>query len=182
MFCICSLSRDKVAMNFNNANHLMSKLRKKAFYWLTYGIAVFVLDQLSKWWAFTALQSRVLSLSSFLNFRLAFNRGAAFSFLSNAGGWQVVFFSVFALTVVIALLVWLWRTPATDKVQALSLSLIIGGALGNVVDRVRLGFVIDFIDFHLGSWHYPTFNVADMGICIGAFLLAVRFLFQKNES
>ncbi len=154
---------------------------RSAVRWLWCSLAVLLCDQLTKWLAFEHLQYRLVKVLPVLNFSLALNRGAAFSFLSNAGGWQMVFFSLLALVVSVAIVVWLLRMPAHKRLQALALSLVLGGALGNMIDRVRFGYVIDFIDFHIGSWHYATFNVADIGICVGAFLLVVNALFFKRE-
>ena len=158
----------------------MTLKQRSAIRWLWCSVAVLLLDQLSKWLVFQHLQYRILKVLPVLNFRLALNRGAAFSFLGTAGGWQVVFFSVIALVVSVVILVWLSRLAATERLQALALSLVLGGAIGNVLDRVRLGYVIDFIDFHIGSWHYATFNIADIGICVGAFLLVVNVWFLKK--
>ena len=150
--------------------------------WLWCSALVIIFDQLSKAWAVHALSYKILKVLPFLNFRLAFNRGAAFSFLGDAGGWQVVFFAVLALLICGVLCIWLTRLGAHKIMQACALSLIIGGALGNVIDRVRLGYVIDFIDFHIQHWHYATFNLADTAICIGAVILILSSLFGTKES
>ena len=159
----------------------MQRFMKSSLIWLWCSVLVIVADQVSKWWSIRALSGRVLKILPFLNFRLAFNHGAAFSFLSTAGGWQVVFFSVFSIIITVCLLIWLWKTPLKDRLQCVALSLVIGGAIGNVIDRVRYGFVVDFIDFHIGSWHYATFNLADTAICIGVFLLVIKLTFFKAE-
>jgi len=106
-----------------------------------------------------------------LNFTLAFNPGAAFSFLAAAGGWQRWFLVVVALAVSVYLLVWLRGLSAGDRLQAVGLGLILGGAIGNVIDRLRLGEVIDFIDVHYAGWHWPAFNIADSAISIGVLLV-----------
>ena len=103
-------------------------------------------------------------------------RGAAFSFRSDAGGWQRWFFIVLASAVSLVLLVWLLRLPRREWVTGLGLSLVLGGALGNLVDRIQLGYVVDFIDVHFGDWHYPAFNVADSGITCGVILLLLDAL------
>jgi signal peptidase II len=108
---------------------------------------------------------------SWLNMTLAHNYGAAFSFLAGAGGWQRWFFIVLASVVSVVLLVWLIRLPRREWMTGLGLGLILGGAIGNVIDRVRLGYVVDFIDVHFGGWHYPAFNVADSAITCGVILL-----------
>jgi len=108
---------------------------------------------------------------SWLNMTLAHNYGAAFSFLAGAGGWQRWFFIVLASVISVVLLVWLIRLPRREWMTGLGLGLILGGAIGNVIDRVRLGYVVDFIDVHFGGWHYPAFNVADSAITCGVILL-----------
>ena len=102
---------------------------------------------------------------------LAHNYGAAFSFLSDAGGWQRWFFTVLASAVSLALLVWLLRLPREEWLTGLGLSLILGGAIGNLIDRIQLGYVVDFVDVHYKGWHYPAFNVADSAITCGVILL-----------
>ena len=119
---------------------------------------------------------------SWLNMTLAHNYGAAFSFLSDAGGWQRWFFTILATTVSLVLLVWLIKLPRKDWLTGLGLALILGGAIGNLVDRIRLGYVVDFIDFHIGDWHYPAFNVADSAITCGVILLLLDVLLVSLRS
>jgi signal peptidase II len=106
-------------------------------------------------------------------FMKAYNSGAAFSFLSNASGWQRWFFVVLAMVVIGILLVWLRRLPAAAVRTRLALVLILGGAAGNLIDRLVYGYVIDFIDIYYDSWHWPAFNIADAAISVGAFLLVL---------
>ncbi|MBX3662420.1 MAG: lipoprotein signal peptidase [Burkholderiales bacterium] len=113
-----------------------------------------------------------IPLTDFFNFVHRWNTGAAFSFLAEAGGWQRYLFTVIAI-VVSAVLIWMLTKPQPKK-EALGYSLILGGALGNVVDRINRGYVVDFLDFHWQSWHWPAFNLADIGICVGAALLIVN--------
>jgi signal peptidase II len=108
---------------------------------------------------------------SWLNMTLAHNRGAAFSLLAGAGGWQRWFFTGLAVVVTVALLSWLWRLERGRWGIALALGLVMGGAIGNVVDRLRWGYVVDFIDVHYAGWHWPAFNVADSAIFCGIILL-----------
>ena len=112
-------------------------------------------------------------IPGFLNWTLAFNTGAAFSFLHDAGGWQRWLFSVLAVGVSAVLIVWLRRLPRGEWRTALPLALVIGGALGNLVDRVRFGRVTDFIEVYYQQWSWPAFNVADSAISVGAVLLIV---------
>jgi signal peptidase II len=140
--------------------------------WLLLTAVVISLDLYTKQLASDALVLyRPHEVFSWLNMTLAHNYGAAFSFLSSAGGWQRWFFIVLASAVSLVLLVWLIRLPRREWMTGLGLALILGGAIGNLVDRIRLGYVVDFIDFHIGGWHYPAFNVADSAITCGVILL-----------
>jgi signal peptidase II len=130
-----------------------------------------LLDQLSKWSALSNLQMGVPEpVLPFLNWLLLFNPGAAFSFLAQGSGWQRWFFTILGL-VACVYIVWLLRKSQNDKLLCLALSLILGGALGNVLDRIMYGAVVDFIDLHYANWHWPAFNIADSAICIGATLI-----------
>lgn len=120
-----------------------------------------------------------LSVLPFFNLTLAYNEGAAFSFLSDQGGWQRWFFALMASVVTIVLVVWLSRLRG-EKVLALSLSLVIGGAVGNLLDRLLFGHVIDFLDFFYGQYHWPAFNVADIAISIGVALLFIDALLGRD--
>lgn len=143
--------------------------------------AIFLIDQTSKAWAVRRLRfgDREI-IPGFLNFAYAQNTGVAFSFLDDhgdAGRWGL---SVVAGIAGVLVLYYFWRTPKTHDRLLGALALLLAGILGNVVDRIRLGFVIDFIDVQFGSWHYPTFNVADMAICTGAGLLILDMFFSKK--
>ena len=107
---------------------------------------------------------------------LAHNYGAAFSFLSDAGGWQRWLFTGLALVVTVVLIVWLFRLPAKEKLTAAALGLIIGGAVGNLIDRIMNGYVVDFIDVYYLDWHWPAFNVADSAITGGVILMLLDAL------
>lgn len=136
------------------------------------------LDQITKLaviGAFTLHEQ--MPLVPYFNLTLAHNPGAAFSFLSDAGGWQRWFFTAIALGVSVAIVVWLKRLPSNDRWLAVALALILGGALGNVWDRITLGYVIDFLDFYVDQWHWPAFNVADAAITIGAVMLGIDAIF-----
>jgi signal peptidase II len=140
------------------------------WYWLA-GV-VLVLDQGSKRLADSLLGPHdVVSLLPFLALRKTYNPGAAFSFLSNASGWQRWFFVGLALVVIGVLVTWLRRLPAGQGRLIYGLALILGGAAGNLIDRLLYGHVIDFIDLYYKAWHWPTFNIADSAISIGAALL-----------
>lgn len=149
--------------------------------WLLLSVLVIILDQASKWAAeeFLLLHQPVPVMPMF-NFMLAYNTGAAFSFLSNAGGWQRWFFISLTLLVCVVLLRWLWRLRADEKLLAVSLALILGGAFGNLIDRVWLGYVIDFIDVYYAHYHWPVFNVADSAITVGVTLLFIDIIFFSD--
>ena len=149
--------------------------------WLWVAVVVLIVDQCTKLLADAMLaMHQSVELLPFLALRKAYNTGAAFSFLGDASGWQRWFFIILALVVIVILLAWLRRLPPGDTRVRLALVLILGGAVGNVVDRIVYGHVIDFIDVFYGSWHWPTFNVADSAISIGAFLLLLD-VFRGNH-
>ena len=151
--------------------------------WLWISGVVLLLDQCSKLLADAMLGlHEAVDLLPVLAIRKAYNSGAAFSFLSDASGWQRWFFVVLAVVIILVLVTWLRRLPAGQVRTAWSLSLILGGAAGNLIDRVVYGHVIDFIDVYYGSWHWPTFNVADSAITLGAGLLLLdAFLGSREE-
>ncbi|HEV7929837.1 MAG TPA: signal peptidase II [Nitrosospira sp.] len=141
---------------------------------------VLVLDLLTKRWVEAALfYGEQIPLTGFFNLVLTYNAGAAFSFLSDAGGWQRWFFSVVAAGASM-LIIYLLRKHATDKLFCLALSLILGGALGNLWDRITLGHVVDFLDFHVAGYHWPAFNIADSAIFLGAALLILDSFLRKE--
>jgi signal peptidase II len=146
--------------------------------WIT--LLVIVFDQLTKFWAVSNLTfAEPVTVMPYLNWTLAYNYGAAFSFLADMGGWQRWFFAGLALVVSSVLMVWLAKLPKALNIEVLGINLVLGGAIGNVIDRVLEGRVTDFIDFYIGTWHYATFNVADMAITIGAGLLLLSELILK---
>ncbi|MDR0577444.1 MAG: signal peptidase II [Candidatus Accumulibacter sp.] len=145
---------------------------RNAWPWLWLAGIVVLLDQLGKWIALDALrpgESRYVA--PFWNWVLAFNPGAAFSFLSDAGGWQRWFFTVLSLAVSVWIVALLRKRPGEFPLS-LSLALVLGGALGNVIDRIRFGAVVDFIQWHAAGYYWPAFNLADSAITAGAVLLA----------
>ena len=149
--------------------------------WLGLAALVIVLDQLSKLWILSALKlGERIEVTPFFNLVLIFNQGAAFSFLSDAGGWQRWFFVALALAVS-GWLTFLVRRHAAERLLPLAATLILGGALGNVIDRIRFGAVADFLDVHAAGWHWPAFNVADSAISVGVALLIVQQLFFAEK-
>ncbi len=140
--------------------------------WLWLSLVLFAGDQASKLWVvanFDLYESKALLPS--LNFTYVHNTGAAFSFLSSAGGWQRWFFVGIALVASITLTIWLSRLKSSERWMAMTLSLILGGAIGNLFDRISYGYVIDFIDVYYQTWHWPVFNIADCAISIGVVMM-----------
>ena len=141
----------------------------KALPWYVLACVVIVLDQYTKGLASAQLQyARPVEVFSWFNLTLQHNTGAAFSFLSDAGGWQRWFFTGLALVISAVLVCWLYLAERGQWLLALSLALILGGAIGNVWDRIALGYVVDFISVHYGGWYFPAFNIADSAITVGA--------------
>jgi signal peptidase II len=139
--------------------------------WFAVAAAIVVVDQLTKWLVLARFaHGERLEVTGFFNMVLVFNKGAAFSFLANAPGWQTPLLVAFALGAAVLVSVLLLRSPGRALFCA-GLSLILGGAVGNVIDRLRFGYVVDFLDFHAAGWHWPAFNVADSAITVGAVLL-----------
>lgn len=150
--------------------------------WLWVTGVVIVLDQLTKLWASSALDYAVpVAVMPYFNLTLLHNTGAAFSFLSEAGGWQRWFFALVALLVSTVILVWLKRLPSGKVWLSVALTLVLGGALGNVWDRLTLGYVVDFIDLYYQSRHWPAFNIADSAIAVGAVMLIIDSLRGDSE-
>lgn len=154
----------------------------RRWYWWLSG-SVIVLDQVTKFLAETLLtfHQPVPVLPSF-NLLLTYNTGAAFSFLAGAGGWQRWFFLGLGLLVSIGLIVWLRRLKPTETRLAAALALILGGAIGNLIDRAWLGQVIDFIQLYYQHWYWPAFNLADSAITVGAALLVLDSLWSGRAS
>jgi signal peptidase II len=150
--------------------------------WLILSAFIILGDQLTKHIVRQYLALDVpVRVFPWLNFTLAFNPGAAFRFLGDSGFWRIFFLGGLSFFVSLYLIVWLLRLARSQILLCFSLSLIIGGAIGNLIDRLRFGYVVDFVDFHIGAWHFATFNVADSAISVGAFFLIVKLLFGTKE-
>jgi len=149
------------------------------YLWLS-GLVI-VLDQASKWVMMSWLSLyETVAVIPFFNLTMAHNTGAAFSFLAQAGGWQRWFFVGLSVLISIGLLIWLTKLAKTNM-EAISVSLILGGAIGNVIDRIYFGYVIDFLDVYYGTHHWPAFNIADSAIVIGAGILILdSFRFESK--
>jgi signal peptidase II len=154
-----------------------------ALAWLALSVALIGLDQLSKWLAVARLQFQQPEafIPGFWNWTLTHNTGAAFSFLADAGGWQLVFFIALALAISLGLAIGLKRTARRDWRVALPFALIIAGALGNVIDRLRFGYVVDFVQWYWRSFHWPVFNLADSCIVVGAVLMLLSSFGHKDK-
>lgn len=155
----------------------MRKLTQSGLMWILLSCVILLIDRYSKVWMLDNLTiGEPIALLPVLNLTLAYNTGAAFSFLNSAGGWQQYFLGGLAMVVAIFIFGCLLKQPRNDYWQNIALSLILGGAIGNVWDRFSYGHVIDFINFHVNDWHFAIFNVADAAICVGAFMLILYWL------
>lgn len=149
--------------------------------WYMLALLVFAADWLTKQWAVSTLVYGVPNVVlPVLDITLVYNRGAAFSFLSEAGGWQRWFFAVIATVASVILAGWIAKLPRTDVAMPLALALILGGAVGNLYDRILLGYVVDFISAHWGPHYWPAFNIADAAISVGAAIVLLQALFEKK--
>lgn len=160
----------------------MQAQTRKNLQWLWLAAASIALDQWIKHVVAShfALYENV-DVLPVLSWTLAHNYGAAFSFLDDAGGWQRWLFTGLAVVVSALLVGWLARLPAKSGWLACALTLVLGGALGNLWDRIQLGYVIDFIHVHYGTWHFPAFNIADSCITVGAIMLGIDALFLEKH-
>jgi len=153
---------------------------RAAWRWFAVAAAVVVADQVTKALVLARFaHGERLELTSFFNLVLVYNKGAAFSFLAQADGWQTPLLAAFALVAIAIVGTLIVRRPA-ERLFCAALALILGGALGNLIDRLRFGQVVDFLDFHAAGWHWPAFNVADSAITIGAALLIFEGLFHRE--
>jgi signal peptidase II len=143
--------------------------------WFALSAAIVAADQLTKWLVLGYFENRYprVELTGFFNLVLVFNKGAAFSLFAQAAGWQTPLLAAFALAAAVIVSVLIVRNPGRGLL-CLGLALILGGAVGNLIDRVRFGHVVDFLDFHALGWHWPAFNVADSAISVGAVLLILE--------
>jgi signal peptidase II len=156
--------------------------RSPLWTWLSLALIIILLDQFTKILIVGAYRlGDATRITSFFNIVRVHNEGAAFSFLASAGGWQRWFFTAVGVIAVVAI-VWMLRSHAGQKLFAFALSMILGGAVGNVIDRVWYGYVVDFLDFHTAGIHFPAFNVADAAITLGAFCLILDELLRVKRA
>ncbi len=154
----------------------------KVYRWLALTLLVLILDQISKQIVMQQMTFRQsIEVMPFFNFFYVHNYGAAFSFLSDQPGWQRWFLSVTTTAISLGILYWLSRLKASQKLLIIALTLVLGGALGNLYDRLMYGYVVDFIDWYVGSYHWPAFNIADAAICLGAVLLIIDTIVNPDE-
>ncbi len=147
----------------------------KMLKWLALSLLAVVLDQASKWAVDSSMQLyQSIPLVPYFNLTYVRNTGAAFSFLSEAGGWQRWFFAGLAIVISIVIAVWLARLKQHETLLAVALSLVLGGAIGNLIDRLAYGYVIDFLDVYYQTWHWPAFNIADSAITLGVVLMLLE--------
>jgi signal peptidase II len=155
---------------------------KNSLMWLFLSLIILILDQITKTWVSTHLSfNQPVNILPHFDLRLLHNTGAAWSILADQGGWQRWFLSGLAIIVSIVIMVWLTRLDSKQRWLACGLALILGGALGNVMDRIIYGYVVDFIDIYYQAWHWPAFNIADIGISIGAVMLLIDAIIFKQE-
>jgi len=148
--------------------------------WMIIAAVIIIADQITKVIANSELVLyKAVAVMPMFNLTLMYNEGAAFSFLSDAGGWQRWFFTIISLVVSIVLIFWIKKLKPEEKFQAIAFSLILGGAVGNLIDRVRLGYVIDFIEIYYNQFFWPAFNIADSAISIGVVILIIDTLFPN---
>jgi signal peptidase II len=183
--CVAAVWITSMAMGRCGTMHKVKSgrnLEYRNLHWLWISLVVLAVDLWTKSLAENALQLyQRIEVLPFFNFTLAYNSGAAFSFLADAGGWQRWFFTLIALVASVVIVAWLLKLRG-ERMVAIALALILGGALGNLWDRVTLGHVVDFLDFHWAGYHFPAFNVADSAITVGAVLLIIDMFIGRNKS
>jgi len=164
-------------------NPSLSPNREKSILiWLWLSLIVIVLDQITKVWVSASLVlNEVVTVLPFFDLRLLHNPGAAWSILATAGGWQRWFLAGLAIIVSGIIIIWLSRLKSQQRWLACALALILGGAIGNVIDRIVYGYVVDFIDIYYQQWHWPAFNIADSAISVGAVMLLIDALWMQEE-
>ncbi|MFT6984485.1 MAG: signal peptidase II [Psychromonas sp.] len=158
-------------------------IQRSGLRWLWLSAVMFIIDQVTKYWTVQALDlHESYQILSFFNFTYARNYGAAFSFLGDAGGWQKYLFTVIAFAVSAYLIYSLKQNSQAQRWTNIAFALILAGALGNVTDRLMFGYVVDFLDFDLGFYRWPTFNVADIVIFIGAAIIILESFFSPEDN
>ena len=171
---------DNTPYNLNNENNTNSVCKCTFFLWLSLSFLIAAIDQIIKDLVICYVDASVpITMTSFFNIVVAFNRGAAFSLLNNASGWQNWFFAGIAILISITIITSLYRAKEKRWYSSAGLALILGGALGNLCDRFTRGYVVDFLDFHINTWHWPAFNLADAAIVVGILMFFLDSLQKK---
>jgi signal peptidase II len=161
----------------------MPKLNWGNYRWLWVSGLVLLADQVSKYYVLAYLAPfQSIPVLPFFDITLVFNTGAAFSLLAEATGWQNTFLLTVAIVISLVILIWLLHAARRPRLPLIGLAMVLGGALGNIGDRLQHGFVIDFLDFYIGVYHWPVFNLADSAITIGAGLLAIQIVREYLDS
>lgn len=161
---------------------MLSIFKNTGLKYLALSLLLFIADQASKITILNTLELyQDINILPIFDITHVHNYGAAFSFLSDAGGWQRYFFTIIAVTISTLLIYWMYKTPTEQKLLLTSYALILSGALGNVWDRINYGYVVDFLHFYYQSWSFPAFNVADIAISIGAFFLILDAIFEHKR-
>ena len=161
---------------------MINKFSDSGLKWLWLSILFIIIDQVTKQYAVANIDLyERIAVTPFFNFTYAQNPGAAFSFLADQPGWQRWFFTAIALVASIIFIVWMAKTPKQNKMLSIAFALLLSGAVGNLIDRVLFGYVIDFLDFYYKSYHWPAFNVADSAIFIGAVLMILDSFKKEPE-
>lgn len=157
-------------------------LGQSGLVWLWLAIVGLIVDQATKIYVHANFEFREsINVLPFFDLTYARNTGAAFSFLSDAGGWQRWFFTVIAVSISGVLIYWLRGLHKSQKILNIAYSLVLSGAIGNLIDRLNYGFVVDFLDVYYKTYHWPVFNVADIAICVGAFLILLEAFINKDS-
>lgn len=174
----------EASVNKADSIWLSKKAYSAALLWYLVALAAIAVDQLTKYLADTGLSyNQAWELTWFFNLTLRYNPGAAFSFLANESGWQRWFFTGISVVVSLGLVAWIAKVNAeAKKLECWAFALILGGAVGNLIDRAFYGHVIDFLEFHYQDWYFPAFNIADSCICVGAGLLILDMLLSNKKS
>lgn len=161
---------------------MLSIFKNTGLKYLALSLLLFIADQATKITILNTLELyQDINILPIFDITHVHNYGAAFSFLSDAGGWQRYFFTIIAVTISTLLIYWMYKTPTEQKLLLTSYALILSGALGNVWDRINYGYVVDFLHFYYQSWSFPAFNVADIAISIGAFFLILDAIFEHKR-
>lgn len=160
---------------------MLKPLTQTGLRWLWVSLVIFIIDRYTKYLALNDLSLMSPdAILPFFNLTLVYNQGAAFSFLAHASGWQVWFFGLIAMVISVSIIIWLATLSYQNRWLSVALALIVGGALGNLFDRLIYGYVIDFIDLYVSHFHWPVFNVADMAVCVGAGMLLIDLIKSKT--